>query len=83
MEIADGASIAGGGSTPTQELLTKVIRIASVRYSAAQLEQRLRRAPAGISVIARVENERLILDLRTVFHEQEPLLIKTLAAALH
>jgi L-seryl-tRNA(Ser) seleniumtransferase len=83
IEIVDGASLAGGGSTPTQSLLGKVIRIASARYSAAKLEQRLRRAPAGISVIARVEDERLILDLRTVFPEQEPLLRKTLAAALH
>ena len=83
LEIADGSSLAGGGSTPTQALPTKVIRIASVRYSAAQLEQRLRRAPAGISVVARVENDRLLLDLRTVFPEQEPPLIKTLAAALH
>jgi len=83
MEIVDGTSLAGGGSTPTQALPTKVIRIASARYSAAQLEQRLRRAPAGISVIARVENDRLILDLRTVFPEQEPLLIKTLGAVLH
>lgn len=83
MEVADGASLAGGGSTPTQALPSKVIRIASARYSAAQLEQRLRRAPKGISVIARVEEDRLILDLRTVFPEQEPLLIKTLAAALH
>lgn len=83
IEIADGSSLAGGGSTPTQALPTKVIRIASARYSAAQLEQRLRRAPAGISVIARVENDRLVLDLRTVFPDQEPLLIKTLAAALH
>src|SRR5271155_310238 len=83
MEIVDGTSLAGGGSTPTQALPTKVIRIASARYSAAQLEQRLRRAPAGISVIARVENDRLILDLRTVFEEQEPLLVKTLAAVLH
>src|SRR4029077_12197686 len=83
LEITDGSSLAGGGSTPTQSLPTKVIRIASVRYSASQLEQRLRRAPAGISVIARVEDERLILDLRTVFPEQEPLLVKTLAAALH
>lgn len=83
MEIVDGASLAGGGSTPTQALPTKIIRIASARYSAAQLEQRLRRAPAGISVIARVENDRLILDLRTVLMEQEPLLVKTLAAALH
>jgi L-seryl-tRNA(Ser) seleniumtransferase len=83
MEIVDGTSLAGGGSTPTQLLQTKIIRIASARYSAAQLEQRLRRAPAGISVIARVENDRLILDLRTVFPEQEPLLIKTLGAVLH
>ena len=83
LEVVDGASLAGGGSTPTQALATKVIRIASARYSATQLEQRLRRAPAGISVIARVEHDRLILDLRTVFAGQEPLLIKTLAAALH
>jgi L-seryl-tRNA(Ser) seleniumtransferase len=83
IEVVDGASLAGGGSTPTQSLPSKVIRIASARYSAAKLEQRLRRAPAGISVIARVEEDRLVLDLRTVFPEQEPLLVKTLAAALH
>jgi L-seryl-tRNA(Ser) seleniumtransferase len=83
IEIADGSSLAGGGSTPSQSLPTKIIRIASARYSATKLEQRLRGAPAGISVIARVEDDRLILDLRTVFPEQEPLLIKTLAAVLH
>lgn len=83
IDIVDGASLAGGGSTPAQSLPSKVIRIASARYSATKLEQRLRRAPAGISVIARVEDERLILDLRTVFPEQEPLLVKTLASALH
>ena len=83
LEITDGSSLAGGGSTPTQSLPTKLIRIASARYSASQLEQRLRRAPTGISVIARVEEDRLILDLRTVFPEQEPLLLTTLASALH
>jgi L-seryl-tRNA(Ser) seleniumtransferase len=83
IEIAEGTSLAGGGSTPTQTLPTKVIRIASARYSATKLEQRLRRGPSGVSVIARVEDERLVLDLRTVFPEQEPLLIKTLAAVLH
>jgi L-seryl-tRNA(Ser) seleniumtransferase len=83
LEITDGSSLAGGGSTPTQELPTRLIRIASARYSAAQLEQRLRRAPAGISVIARVEDDRLVLDLRTVFPEQESALLKTLSAALH
>jgi len=83
IEITDGASLAGGGSTPSQSLPTKIIRIASARYSATKLEQRLRGAPAGISVVARVEDDRLILDLRTVFPEQEPLLVKTLAAVLH
>src|SRR5690242_7059969 len=83
IEIVDGASLAGGGSTPAQSLPSKVIRIASARYSAAKLEQRLRRAPAGISVVARVEEDRLVLDLRTVFPDQEPLLVKTLSAALH
>jgi L-seryl-tRNA(Ser) seleniumtransferase len=83
LEIVDGSSLAGGGSTPEQSLPTSLVRIASARYSATQLEQRLRRAPAGISVIARVEQDRLILDLRTVFPEQEPLLAKTLAVVLH
>ena len=83
LEITDGSSLAGGGSTPTQSLPTKLIRIASARYSAGQLEQRLRRAPGGISVIARVEDDRLILDLRTVFSEQEAALLKTLSAVLH
>lgn len=82
LEIADGDSLAGGGSTPSQTLPSKIIRIASARYSATKLEQRLRRAPAGISVIARVEDDRLVIDLRTVLPEQEPLLVKTLAVVL-
>src|SRR6266581_4029486 len=40
IEIADAASLAGGGSTPSQSLPSKVIRIASARYSAPNLEQR-------------------------------------------
>src|ERR1700694_1410662 len=83
IEIADGSSLAGGGPTRPESLPPKIIRIASAGHSATNLEQRLRRAPAGVSVIARVEDDRLILDLRTVFPEQEPLLIKTLAGALH
>jgi L-seryl-tRNA(Ser) seleniumtransferase len=82
MEIADGFSLAGGGSTPDQSLPSKVIRVASAEYPAAQLEQRLRRPAHGVSVIARVEEDRVILDLRTVFPEQQPQLAEALAAAL-
>jgi L-seryl-tRNA(Ser) seleniumtransferase len=82
IEIADGSSLVGGGSTPAQSLPTKVLRIASARHSAAQLEARLRRAPAGVAVIARIEEDRLLLDLRTVFPDQEPALLNSLLAAL-
>ena len=82
IEIADGSSLIGGGSTPAQSLTTKVLRIASARHSAAQLEARLRQAPAGIPVIARIEDDRLLLDLRTVSPEQEPALLQSLVAAL-
>ena len=81
-EIVDGHSLAGGGSTPSQSLPTKLLRFASVRHSAAQLEQRLRRGPTAVPVIARVEEDRLIIDLRTVFPEQTPLLLAALTAAL-
>jgi L-seryl-tRNA(Ser) seleniumtransferase len=82
LEIADGESLAGGGSTPAQWLPTKVIRIKSRRYSASQMEQRLRRGPSATPVIARLEDDHLVIDLRTVFAEQEAALAEALAAAL-
>jgi L-seryl-tRNA(Ser) seleniumtransferase len=82
LEIADGLSLAGGGSTPDQSLPSKIIRVSSAKHAAAKLEQRLRRPAKGVSVIARVEEDRVILDLRTVFPEQEPRLAESLAAAL-
>jgi len=82
IEIADGFSLVGGGSTPAQSLPTKLLRITSGRYSAAELEARLRKGPSGIPVIARIEEDRLLVDLRTVFPEQEPALANSIAAAL-
>jgi L-seryl-tRNA(Ser) seleniumtransferase len=82
LEMVDGNSLVGGGSTPAQWLPTKLMRIASPRYSATQLQERLRAAPAGIPVIARIEEHRLLIDLRTVFAEQEAVLRESLVAAL-
>jgi L-seryl-tRNA(Ser) seleniumtransferase len=82
LEITDGESLAGGGSTPSQGLATKVIRIKSRRYSASQVEERLRRGPSATPVIARLEEDRLVIDLRTVFAEQEAALADALASAL-
>jgi len=81
-QMANGASLVGGGSTPAQSLPTRTIRVASKKYSAARLEERLRRPAHGIPVIARIEEDRVLLDLRTVFPEQERDLLAALAAAL-
>ena len=82
MDVVAGTSLIGGGSTPAESLPTMLVRVASARYSATKLAERLRRTPAGISVIARVEENRLLLDLRTVFPEQDAALAAALAAAL-
>jgi L-seryl-tRNA(Ser) seleniumtransferase len=82
-EARAGQSVIGGGSTPGQLLPTHLIAIESLRCSAAELEERLRAGVSGgIPIIGRLENDRLILDLRTVFPEQESALVESLCAAL-
>src|SRR5579872_5474072 len=87
VEIADGQSVIGGGSTPAEYLPTRLLRITSAKYSAAQLEARLRSGvnAAGAEhtpVLARISEDRLVLDLRTVFRPQERAVIASLTAAL-
>jgi L-seryl-tRNA(Ser) seleniumtransferase len=82
IEIVEGNSLVGGGSTPAQSLPTKLLRVTSSRCSAAELERRLRSGSAGIPVIARIEDDGLILDLRTVFPGQEIRLAEAVIAAV-
>jgi L-seryl-tRNA(Ser) seleniumtransferase len=86
IEICRGFSVIGGGSTPEQKLPTTLVAVRSDRHSATQLEERLRKPPAGAvaatSVIARIEKNTLMIDLRTVFDEEEPALGAALAVAL-
>jgi L-seryl-tRNA(Ser) seleniumtransferase len=82
LEIRKGASVIGGGSTPDQKLPTSLIAISSPRHSAAALEERLRGPANGTPVIARIEEDRLVIDLRTVFIEEEGPLAQALTAVL-
>jgi L-seryl-tRNA(Ser) seleniumtransferase len=82
VEIVDGSSLIGGGSTPAQSLPAKLLRIASARHSTTEIEERLRKPTSGMPVIARIEEGRVLVDLRTVFPEQETLLEQSLVAAL-
>ncbi len=67
--LEDGESVVGGGSTPGQALPTRLVAVTHDRISAADLEAKLRRH--SMPIIARIENNRLLLDLRTVFEEQD------------
>ncbi len=81
-EVRSGHSVIGGGSTPSQELPTRLVAVRSRRFSAAELESRLRAPEQGTPVVARIEDDWLVMDLRTVFPEQEPALAEALASAL-
>jgi L-seryl-tRNA(Ser) seleniumtransferase len=82
IEVHAGFSVIGGGSTPDQQLPTHLISIAGVRRTASDIEERLRRPERGVPVIARIEDDRIILDLRTVFPDEEAALISALVAAV-
>ena len=80
-ELTPGQSVLGGGSTPEQTLPTTLVSILPVPgRSVTVLEKELRRADPP--VIARCENDRLLLDLRTVAREEEHALIEMLRAVL-
>jgi L-seryl-tRNA(Ser) seleniumtransferase len=59
----------GGGAAPSAVLPTRLIALALRGSTAEWLSARLRRCDPPI--VARVENGRVLLDLRTVFPEQE------------
>jgi L-seryl-tRNA(Ser) seleniumtransferase len=75
-EIADGESVIGGGAAPGATLKTRLLIISLEAVSAGELATRLRHADPP--VIARVEEDRVLLDLRTVFPEQDAVVMNAL-----
>jgi L-seryl-tRNA(Ser) seleniumtransferase len=78
--IADGTSEVGGGALPLQAIPTRLLRVEPGRAGAAALEARLRLGEPP--VLVRVQDDRVLLDLRTVAPEEETPLLSALAAAL-
>jgi L-seryl-tRNA(Ser) seleniumtransferase len=74
--VERGESVIGGGSTPEQSIPTWLIVIE--RPDVISAERKLRRNDPP--VIARIEDDRLVLDLRTVFEEEEEELGRALQA---
>ncbi len=74
--VVEGRSVIGGGATPEQSIPTWVIAVRCADVVAAERKLRAR-DPA---VIARVEEGKLLLDLRTVFAREEEELASALRA---
>lgn len=70
--IMNGESLLGGGSAPSSALPTQLIAMTHGKLSAESLAAKLRQSDPPI--VARVEDGRVLLDLRTVFPEQDALI---------
>lgn len=76
-EIVDGESVIGGGAAPSSLLPTRLLALTCEDLSADQLASWLR--GCNPPIIARVEEGRVLLDLRTVLAEQDRLISEALA----
>ena len=81
IEIVDGESVIGGGAAPSSALPTRLLAVTCSGVSADELSERLRASDPP--VIARLEEGRVLLDLRTVFPEQDHLIVDALEHVAH
>ncbi|MBV9759927.1 MAG: L-seryl-tRNA(Sec) selenium transferase [Acidobacteriaceae bacterium] len=77
LSVCKSESPIGGGSTPDQQLPTWIVELDVPNPSA--FARRLRSAP--IPVIARIERDRVVLDMRTVANEEEAGLVEAILSA--
>ncbi len=74
--LRSGASLMGGGSAPETPLPTTLITITHSNQTANDLELRLRQNT--IPVIARIEQDELLVDLRSVLTKDEEFLLEAI-----
>jgi len=72
VEVVPGVSLIGGGAAPEEEIPTALLAITSPHLTVNEIENHLRQYSQPI--LARIEADRLLLDLRTVFSPQEDLI---------
>ena len=75
--MIDGASTVGGGAAPQSQIPTKLLSIRSSTRSATTLEAALR--AGSPPVITRIQQDAVLLDLRTVSPEHDALLAQLVA----
>lgn len=77
LELTDGVSAVGGGAAPDASLETTLIAVSHPTLSAERIEYSLRNAE--VPVVARIVDDRVMIDLRTVEVNDESQLASALA----
>ena len=80
VEVRDGLSTAGGGSAPDSALPTRLLALRLASRSAGALEGRLRGGHPP--VIGRIQDDTVLLDLRTVAPADDQTLVAAIGAAV-
>lgn len=80
VEVIDGCSQVGGGALPEEDIPTRLVSVVPLNISVNVLEERLRSAETP--VLARIQKDRLLIDLRTVAEVEEKILIDTVVQAI-
>ena len=78
--LKEDVSQVGGGALPLQELPTVVVAIRPLEVSVNSFEENLRKGDPPI--ISRISKDELLLDMRTVFDEEIPLMAAGIEKAL-
>jgi L-seryl-tRNA(Ser) seleniumtransferase len=78
--LKEDVSQVGGGALPLQDLPTVVVAIKPLEVSVNSFEKNLRKGAPPI--ISRISKEELLLDMRTVFDEEIPLLAAGIERAI-
>jgi L-seryl-tRNA(Ser) seleniumtransferase len=79
VEVRNDVAFVGGGSLPDVAVPTAVIAVASSNLTESDLAARLRNGTPA--VVGRVQDGKLLLDLRTVFERDEAGLLAAIARA--
>jgi L-seryl-tRNA(Ser) seleniumtransferase len=76
--IIDGFSTSGGGTAPDSKLPTALLTLDVNGMTADEVSARLRRNDPPI--VGRIQDERFVLDLRTVAADDDPIVAEALTS---
>jgi L-seryl-tRNA(Ser) seleniumtransferase len=78
--LKKGSSMSGGGSLPTQQIPTMLVALRSGKLSTSRIDEKLRALP--VPVVARIADDEILFDPRTLSAEELPEILIALKAVL-